>query len=71
MIKKQRLIINDEDIMEVSSISLFEDQFVRCINDTNGNQGLIIDINQIIHKLGINISVEKSVYWINDTDVSS
>jgi len=48
--------------MEVSSIIIFEDQFVRCINNTLGNQGLIIDSEQIIHESGINTYVEKPVY---------
>lgn len=69
--KKQWLIINIEDIMEVSRINISEDQFVHYIKDTHGNQGLIINVEQIIHESRINSFVEQFVYQINDIDASS
>lgn len=57
--------------MEVSSIRISKDQFLCCINNTHGNQALIIDAEQITHEPGINTFGEKYVYWINDIDASS
>jgi len=57
--------------LEESNINISKDQSICCINESHEKQGLTIDVVEIIHNLGINTFVEQSVYWIDDTDVSS
>lgn len=47
-----------------------EDQSIHYINDSHGNQGQTIDVEEIIHEPSINMYVDKYVFSMEYIDVS-